>query len=624
MLKHRVLGLSILLVFVATLTIAGCRAAAPTATPVPPTPTKAAAPTVAPAPAPTTAPAPAVTRAPAPTAAPTATSVPVAQLKLPKIVSDLIARYPGIYYYTELPLPATQPRYGGTYTISAISPDASSIGTPHWDFRAGGVFTSGNGGACYAGLLRTSTDRFHNRVTHEVLPDAAESWKRLDDLTWEFKLNPNVFWHDIAPVNGRRVTAEDVKFGIEDLRDNSVFAGTFKIISEVIIKDPTTIVLKTSQPYAHLLTVFADASHRFVAPEVAKQPNGAKPWCVGFGPFKLVEFQPNGPWAAVRHPKYHIKGHTGLQLPYLDRVEQVGIGDAAAAIAALAVGKIHSTTVYDYKQAAVIMERCPKCGGMAVPNVPANNRRFTMRLDKEPFSDVRVRRAISMGMDRQAIIDTAFYGAAFVSQQIPIDAMGLSVPPLPNERGKYLQFNPTEAKRLLAEAGYPNGFDTVMDISASFRGQELSALEIAQFQLKSNLNINVKFNPLEGLAFNKALSGKSYQAMINDSAFSATTSWDAIVFSRMHSKSATNFYFINDPEMDKWAEISRTSFDPAKQREAFKKLFDLEEENIYRINTVMQYVVQMWNPSVENLSGSLYGFINNFISRTWESVWLTD
>ncbi|MBI4298248.1 MAG: hypothetical protein HY666_00610, partial [Chloroflexi bacterium] len=171
MLKHRLLGLSILLLFVATLAFAGCRAAQPTATPVPPTPTKAPAPTVAPvapAPAATTAPAPSATIAPAPTAAPTATFVPVAQLKLPKIVLDYLAKYPTIYYYTELPLPKTEPKYGGNYVFSALSPDSPNIGTGHWDFRVGGVIGSGGGG-CYAGLLSTNVDRFHNRVTHEVL-----------------------------------------------------------------------------------------------------------------------------------------------------------------------------------------------------------------------------------------------------------------------------------------------------------------------------------------------------------------------------------------------------------------------------------------------------------------------
>ncbi|MBI4299424.1 MAG: ABC transporter substrate-binding protein [Chloroflexi bacterium] len=616
--ERKLLWLPVLLLFATSLAIAGCRAAAPTATPVPPTPTKAPAPTVAPAPA------PAATVAPAPTAAPTATSVPVAQLKLPKIVADFLAKYPTVYYYTQIPEPKTEPKYGGVYTFAGLSPDTLNIGTAHWDFRLG-VSVSGGGAACYAGLLRTNVDHFHNRVTHEVLPDAAESWKRIDELTWEFKLNPEVYWHDVPPVNGRRVTAEDVKYGIEQLRDNSVFAGTFKIITDVTIKDPSTIVLKTSQPYAHLLTVFADASHLFTAPEM--DAAAVKKWCVGFGPFKLVEYESRGPWAMVRYPKYHIKGDRGVikgkQLPFVDRIEVVSIGDTAAAIAAFAIGKIHSTSVYDYKsQAELIMQKCPQCGGMAVPNVPANNRKVWLRLDKAPFNDVRVRRALSMAIDRQAIIDTAWNGHAFVSQQIPIDALGWDTPPLPNERGKYLQFNPTEAKRLLAEAGYPKGFKATMDIGAAERGGELAWKELVQFQWKENLGVDVTLNPLEGLASSKRLNDRTYENMSTNTGGTATTSWDAIVYNRYNSKGSQNFGNMNDPEVDKWAEISRTTFDPVKQREAYKKIFDLQEENVYVIDTVMQYVVQMWHPSVENLSGSLYGFINSFILRSWESVWL--
>ncbi|MBI4299061.1 MAG: ABC transporter substrate-binding protein [Chloroflexi bacterium] len=498
---------------------------------------------------------------------------------------------------------------------------------PHWDPRL--LASVANGvGFCYGGLLRFAIDRINveSRITPVPLPDAAESWKQLDDLTWEFKLNPNVYWHDRPPVNGRKVTAEDIKYGIEQLRDNSIHRGVFKIISEITIKDPSTITIKTSEPYAHMLKILAGALYVFTAPEMVKEPGGAKTWCVGYGPWKLVKWDPQGGYEMERHPRYHLKGHTGLQLPYMDRIEHFTFSDGATQIAAFVTRKVHNIVAFGADQTIAILDRCTPngtCQGDIGTQTPAASARILMRLDKAPFNDVRVRRALSMGMDRQAILDTIYQGVGYPSQQVPFDAMGLKLPLLLDQRGPYHQFNPTEAKRLLAEAGYPDGFETTMVIGTS-PGPGITIPETIQFQWKENLKVRVQFEPKESLAFSKTLFDKTYGAMIYAGSTINALDWDSHTYGMMHSKSGSNWAYVNDPEVDRLVEAQRTTFDPVKQRDIYWKIFDLDEKNIYRIDSVARYNLHLYDISLVNATGSNYTWFSDYAQRSLEAVWFKD
>ncbi|MBI4298744.1 MAG: ABC transporter substrate-binding protein [Chloroflexi bacterium] len=615
--KRSLLWVPVLLLFAASLAVAGCRAAQPTATPVPPTPTKAPAPTVAPV-APTVAPAPtrapAATVAPAPTAAPAPTTVLSATQRLPKEMQSLLTKYPQMKWMTDVPLPTTQPKYGGTFVKGSTST------LLNWDVRLSAGAGGSGSGVCYGGLLRGVNDKFGGNTTPIPQPDAAESWKRLDDLTWEFKLNPNVYWHDRPPVNGRKVTAEDLKFNIEKYRELSIYSGSFKIISEVTVKDPTTLVVKTSEPFAHLLALLGGTGIQFTAPEMEKEAGGIKTWCIGYGPFKLVEYQSNGGFVAERHPKYHIKGHTGLQLPYFDKVESARVSDGAAVYAAMITGKTSYTNFTSGPgEVEKFVKDCPTCPGI-MHLLTGAGQHAAMRTDKPPYNDVRVRRAISMGLDRNAINATAYNGGAYLNQQVPVDAMGWDVPATLESRSKYYQFNPTEAKRLLAEAGYPNGFKGTLNIASSASGGQLVQMEMMAFQWKANIGVDIALRPLETAAHAKEYTERTYEHM---SWFVTIpgTSWDFSTYATMYSKSPNNFYFINDPEVDRLATLQRTTFDPAKQREAYQKLFQLGEENVYRLEAMLPFIYTFTQPNIENVMPTFYAYVFSFASRSLESGW---
>ena len=590
------------------LVIAGCRSAEPTAVP-------------------TTAPAVATTAPAVATTAPAVTEVvykapkaPANKLEwVPKTITDILDKYEGrLWWYTELPKPTSEPKYGGT--LSRAGSSTGSAGIAHWDTTQTNQAAGAGSSMCYGRLLTFKQDRFAQRVTPFPEPDAAESWRILDDqLTWEFKLNPEVYWHDTAPVNGRRVTAEDIKFNIELFRDNSIYSGTFEMIENVEIIDPTTIHVKTSEPYSFLPNLLAGAAVQLQAPEKRAEEGGSKTWCIGWGPFKLVEYEPNGNWSLVKHDKYHLFGHTGMQLPYLDRVDVNNLSDAASVYAAMTTGKIMLMTANSVGDIKTIFDKNPRITGQIMPMAPCCHPYVSMNMTKAPFDDVRVRRALSMAMDRQAMVDTAYQGGATISEQIPMDALGWDTAPPIELRGPYVQYNPEAAKKLLAEAGFPNGFETEI-IVRQMAGDQQATFDMMVFQWEKNLNVKAKFNVMESTASRKKWFDRTYPAMIIGQGTPATD-WDSYTYGFMYSGSRSNYAMINHPEVDQIVTQARSTFDVEKQRELYTRLFEISEDQIFRLNMATRYWFTLYGEDVENASSGLYTWVTSYVSRGAESIW---
>ena len=617
---------------VVLLVIAGCRAAEPTAVPT----TAPAVATTAPAAVATTAPGAVATTAPAAVAttapAAVATTAPVMMKELtpsqhepasvlawvPKVLTDIIDDFPGrMRWYGDLPLPTTQPKYGGRIVRSGSYGYGGGI--THWDVSKSTQATGAGATMCFGRILTFHQDRFSKRQSIIPENDAADSWKQVDSVTWEFNLNPEVYWHDTAPADGRRVTAEDIKWNIEYLRDKSIYAGSFDLINDVEIVDPATIRIHLDGPYAYLLELLASAGHSFLLPELEDVPGGWANWCIGFGPFKLVEYEPSGPWSLDSHPKYHHFGHTGMRIPYVDGVDIVNLSDTAAGYAAMTTGRIHLMTYSAIGDLRRALQANPNIEGQFMPMSPGAQYHFAWNLTKAPFDDVRVRRAISMCIDRQAIIDTVYEGSAQTSGQIPFDAVGWNTFPPNNLRGKYLQYNPTAAKKLLAEAGYPNGFETEVDMSPTGPANMMQ-VETAVFQMNKSCGIDAKINLMQYVERQQRLIERTYPAM-SYGFYTPSTNWDSYTYGYMNSKSATNNFMINDPGVDKITEAARLTTDKAEQIRLYKELWDLEEENLYRLNLTTPYFYTTYHNFLDNVASGTYTWITSWYSMGKSRIW---
>jgi peptide/nickel transport system substrate-binding protein len=294
----------------------------------------------------------------------------------------------------------------------------------------------------------------------KTIPGLADSWKTVDSLTWEFKLRKGVKFHD-----GSEFTAADVVASIERVpqvpNSPSPFTAYTKQIKEMVVVDPYTIRFKTTAPYPLMPTDMTQVA--IVSKQAAKAStedfNSGKA-AIGTGPYKLVRYAKGDRIELARHDAYW-----GGKTPW-EKVTLRLLPNDASRVAALLAGDVQAIEYVPTADVAKI--RADK--QLNVYTVVAD-RLIYLHMDsdrevspfvtdkdgkplaKNPLKDPRVRKAISKAINRPAIVDKVMEGQAVASGQLLVDGMfGFS------KNLKVEAYDPEGAKKLLAEAGYPNGF----------------------------------------------------------------------------------------------------------------------------------------------------------------------
>ncbi len=287
----------------------------------------------------------------------------------------------------------------------------------------------------------------------KIIPALARSYKiSKDGREYTFSLKKGVKFHD-----GKAFNAEDVKFTFDRLMDTQK-TGTahpeyYKDIDSVQVVDPYTIKINLKNVNSMFLFNLARPDSIIVNKQVVDRLKTAP---VGTGPFKLVEWVRGDHITLAKFEEYHQKG-----IPYLGKVTFKFIGDPSAQIASLRAGDI-DVIAYDVSpENALLLEKDPKfkvLNGYTTTEVilSTNN-------SKKPFNDVRVRRAMAFAIDRNALIKGAMsgYGTPIGSHMDPGNPYYIDLT-------STYPYNPEKAKQLLAEAGYPNGFDAVIKLPERF------------------------------------------------------------------------------------------------------------------------------------------------------------
>jgi peptide/nickel transport system substrate-binding protein len=351
---------------------------------------------------------------------------------------------------------------------------------------AGGILALGGAGAQAAdlsiglGAEVTSIDpHFHNlspnsnvgkhifdALVHQdeqqrLTPGLAVSWKALEDATWEFKLRQGVKFHD-----GSDFTAEDVAFTVKRAPNVPNSPSSYGIylasIAETIIVDPYTVRFKTKGPYPLLPTDISNiliVSHKIGANATTADYDSGKA-AIGTGPFKLVENKKGDRIVLARNDTYW-----GPK-PAWDKVTLRLLTNEASRVAALLAGDVQMIEIIPTQDMAKIKANKDLTVSSVVGNrviylhidtardqSPFVTDKAGKALDKNPLRDLRVRRAISLAINRQAIVERLMEGEAVpAGQLLPETFFGTSKNLKPDP------YDPERAKKLLAEAGYPDGF----------------------------------------------------------------------------------------------------------------------------------------------------------------------
>jgi len=346
----------------------------------------------------------------------------------------------------------------------------------------------------------------------KLIPGLATSWKALDDLTWEFKLRKNVRFHDGSPF-----TAEDVVFTLKRVPDvpnsPSSFATFTKPIVEVKVVDQHTLVFRTAAPHVLLPSDLGSVYivSRLHGEKATTADYNSGKAAIGTGPYKLVEYVPNQ--RVVLKANY---GYWGGEEPW-DKVTFKILTNSAARVAALLsndVQMIETVPTSDIAKLSqdkrfaladkvsnrVIYVHLNQWDEKAAPFVTGKDGK---PLARNPMKDARVRKALSMAINREAIADRIMEKKAVPAAQLLPDFF-----PGTSKKLKPQKFDPEGARKLLAEAGFPNGFAmTIHGPNNRYINDAAIAQAIAQFYSRIGIDARVETMP-SSVYFTRATKGE--------------------------------------------------------------------------------------------------------------------
>jgi peptide/nickel transport system substrate-binding protein len=222
-----------------------------------------------------------------------------------------------------------------------------------------------------------------------------------------------------------------------------------------------------------------------------------------------------------------------------------------------------------------------------------------MRPDRAPFSDVRVRRAMSHALNRQGLIEAVMEGGGIANGAVPaaLKEWTLSVDQL-GEGSRYYKFDPVEARRLLAEAGYPRGFSTVMDFHTFGSTLLVDAMQLVVKDFK-DVGIEVKLNQKEYGAFISSTAVGNYEGIY----FGPATPFldpDSYLYTNYYPGHPRNIARINDPALTEMLVRQRRLREPARRRAVIHDIQRLIAGQQYLIEAYSVVLIFAWDGALKN------------------------
>ena len=410
----------------------------------------------------------------------------------------------------------------------------------------------------------------------QIEPRLALSWKTLEPTVWEFKLRPGVKFHD-----GSDFTAEDVKFSIERI---PVVAGPnpttiyVRRVKEVKIVDPLTVHIVTDGPAPNLPNDFIRlfiVSHKAAAgltKDNANEAFNSGKAAIGTGPYKFVSWTPKDQMVLDR-----FDGYWGAKEPWA-KVVRKELPNDAARVAQLKAGQV-DIIVRAPASDVPTLKRDAKLNVTTIESVYLFNMELDMRdktpqvtakdgsaLPKNPLQDAKVREAIDLAIDRPALAEIAMEGLGTPANQLvtpTIAGFNKNLPALKPDLAK--------AKKLMEEAGYPNGFK----VSFSFTNDRLPGdrqvgTSIAQMLARIGIEVNANAQP-GAVFFPARLRGDFSMSMSGWGTLTGEANYtlSSLVHSNDPAKKLGAFNIQNyaNPQVDKLIEDAGIEMDEAKRNQ---------------------------------------------------------
>ena len=381
--------------------------------------------------------------------------------------------------------------------------------------------------------------------TGKLVPGLAERWYTTDNLNYTFFLKPGVRFH-----NGREFRASDVKFVLERALNPETkhpHRKHYEDIAAIHVRDDYTVTVSLKQLNASFLLNLARQGSVMYPREGA---DTLKSHPVGTGPFVFSEWVRGDRIVLTRNKEYHVKG-----LPHLDRVTFRFIPDPNSALAALKAGDVDVLAFGLGPESVPELAKDPRFA--VIQGDTTNDVILALNNSRKPLDDMRVRRAITHAVNKEEVIKGAMFGLG--------RPLGSNIDPLNPyyvDVAKAVPYDPEKAKKLLAEAGYPNGFETVLRVPPQYyytvRSGEVIASQLAR------VGIKVKLEQIEwGQWLARVYRNADYDMTIIGHA----ESWDAGNYAN------PGYYFrYSSPKFQEVYRESEITLDDGKRRQLYAQL----------------------------------------------------
>ena len=383
--------------------------------------------------------------------------------------------------------------------------------------------------------------------------ELATDWSANADATeWTFNLRKGVKFHD-----GSDFDAEDVKYSLMRVKDPEIGSPAKKSMSSVTdieVVDSHTVKMKLNTSFADFPLLLTDYRLRMI-------PNGSGDTIgktgIGTGPFKVEKFDAEGTTILKANADYWEGA------PEISEVHVIAIPDGQARVQALLTGQIDMNRYVPFNQKK-IFDGNSKFNVSVIPT--GNWRGMVMRTDTAPFDDARVRKAVRIAVDRQELVDLVMGGAATVSCDTPV------APSDQYRMDKKCPQQSATAKKLLKEAGYPDGMEMTIHVSTKEPTWPTIAEVLQQQLAKANIKVDIQMTPSKSY-WNETWMKKAV----------AMTRWnerpaDSALHEIYHSGAKWNESYFKNPAFDQNLADARGELNFKKRKAAYinaqKTLFE--------------------------------------------------
>jgi len=483
---------------------------------------------------------------------------------------------------------APSPQHGGTLRVGWVT-DAHTF-DPHYsvDWSERPVMY-----AVYNTLV-AATPSF------ELVPELARSWKpSADGLSMAVTLQVGVKFHD-----GTACDATAVKWNMDFILDPANNSPQRRqldpFLAGVDVTGPTALTFRLKKPYAGFMAALDERPGFIVSPAAWQKYGkdlGRNP--VGTGMFQFVEWQSDDHVTLKRFDGYWDRGK-----PYLDGITYKVVTDPTVRDTMVRTGELDVTSEPDPKDVPV-MEKSP--GVKVVSENPSGHWWGTQwRVDRPPFNNKALRQAIAYGVDRDEFVKIMLGGRGGVAKGPTPEGVWWY-----NPNGRGYAYDPARAKRLLAEAGYQNGFEAQFSVDSTPVGLQLA--QLLQAQLK-RINVTININPVNPTDF--------YQSVLEQKINWSRTDWtlradpDGLLRILFYTGNYANSTGYTNPAVDKWLDAGNATYD----RNARKKIYAQIDQQV--IDDV-PYVWMFYVPEDAPLRAPVqnYAWIPDSVPR-YRDLWL--